>query len=161
MAFITHYGYFEYVLMPFNLINTFVIFQHLMNDLFREYLDDFMVCYINDIFIFSKNMADHKHHVHLMLEKLWEVGLYAKLEKWEFHRFKVEFLGYIVSRNDICMDCHKVQTIVDWTTPTSIRSVQCFLIFNHFYRCFIAHYFIIMTPLTHLTWKDQPFSWGG
>jgi hypothetical protein len=122
-----------------------------MNDVFRGYLDDFVVCYINDIFIFSNNMADHKHHVHFMLEKLWEIGLYAKLEKWEFHQFKVEFLGYIVFGDDICMDLHKVQTIIDWTTPTSIRSVRLFLRFNHFYQCFIAHYFTIMAHFTCLT----------
>ncbi len=107
-TFRTHYGHFEYVLMPFSLITTFVIFQHLMNDVFREYLDDFVVCYINGIFIFSKNMANHKCHVHLILEKLWEVELYAKFEKWEFHQFKVEFLGYIISGNCICIDLHKV-----------------------------------------------------
>jgi hypothetical protein len=69
-AFKTHYGHFEYVVMPFGLINAFVIFQHLMNDVFREYLDDFVVYYINDILIFSKNMEDHERHVHLVLEKL-------------------------------------------------------------------------------------------
>jgi len=81
MAFIIHYGHFEYVVMLFNLTNVLVIFQHLMNDVFHEYLDDFVVCYINDIFIFSKNKEDYEHHVGLVLEKLWEVGFYAKLEK--------------------------------------------------------------------------------
>jgi hypothetical protein len=124
--------------MPFSFINTLVILQHLMNDVFHEYLDDFVVCYISDIVIFSKNMVDHKHHVQIMLEKLWEVILYAKLEKCEFRQFKVEFLGYIISRDGICMDPHKVHTIVDWITLTSIQNVQCFLGFNHFYRCFIT-----------------------
>jgi hypothetical protein len=87
-----------------------------MNDVFREYLDDFVIYYINDILIFSKNMEDHERCVHLVLEKLWEVRLYAKLEKYEFHQFEVEFLGYVISKDDICMDPHKVQTIVDWAT---------------------------------------------
>jgi hypothetical protein len=81
----THYAHFEYVVMPFDLINTHVVFQHLMNNIFHEYLDDFMVYYIHDILIFSKNMGDHEHHVCLVLEKLQEVKLYAKLEKCEFH----------------------------------------------------------------------------
>jgi hypothetical protein len=69
MVFKTCYDHFEYVVMPFGLINVHVVFQHLMNNVFREYLDDFMVYYINDIFIFSNNMEDHEHHVCLVLEK--------------------------------------------------------------------------------------------
>jgi hypothetical protein len=84
-TFKTCYNHFEYVVMSLGFTNALVIFQHLMNNVFSEYLDDFMVCYINDIFIFSKNMKDHWHHVHLVLEKLWDVGLYTKLEECEFH----------------------------------------------------------------------------
>ncbi len=69
--------------------------------------------HIDDILIFSKNMEDHEHHVHLVLEKLWEAGFYAKLERYEFHQFEVEFLGYVIFGNGIRMDFHKVQTIVD------------------------------------------------
>jgi hypothetical protein len=66
-----HYDHFEYVVMSFGITNAwFVIFQHLMNDVFHKYLDDFIVCYINDIVIFSKNMEDHKHQVFIVLEKL-------------------------------------------------------------------------------------------
>jgi hypothetical protein len=97
-----------------------------MNIVFCEYLDDFMVYYINDISIFSKNMIDNEHHVHFVLEKLWEVSLYAKLEKCGFHQFEVEFLGYIIYGNGICMDFRKVQTIVDWATLAFVHDVQCF-----------------------------------
>jgi hypothetical protein len=83
--FITHYNHFEYVFMPFGLTNVLAIFQYLMNDVFREYLDDFMICYIEDILIFSKKMEDHEFHVCLVLKKFQEVGLYTKLEKCEFH----------------------------------------------------------------------------
>jgi hypothetical protein len=99
--------------MPFGLINTPIIFKHLINDVFHEYLDDFMVYYINDILIFSKNMEDHECHVHMVLEKIWEVRFYTKLEKCEFHQSEVEFLGYIISRDGIHMDPRKVWIIVD------------------------------------------------
>jgi len=157
-TFTTRYGRFEYVVMLFGLINAPIVFQHMMNDVFREYLDDFVVYYVNDILIFSKNMVDHERHVHLVLEKLWKVGLYAKLEKCRFHQFEVEFLGYFISRNGVCMDLHKVQTIMDWATLTFVWNVQCFLGFANFSQRFIIHYFMIVTLLTHLTWKDQPFS---
>jgi hypothetical protein len=86
----------------------------MMNNVFHEYLDDFVVCYINDIFIFSKDTEDHDRHVHLVLEKLQEVGFYTKLEQCEFHQSEVEFVGYISFGNGIHMDLHKVHTVVDW-----------------------------------------------
>jgi hypothetical protein len=79
-----------------------------MNDAFHEYLNDFVVCYIDDIFIFSKNMEDHELHVHMVLKEFHEVKFYAKLEKCEFHQSKVEFLGYVIFGNDICMDLCKI-----------------------------------------------------
>jgi hypothetical protein len=82
--FCTRYDHFMYVVMPFGFMNALVVFQHLMNDDFREYLS-FMVCYIDDIFICSKNFEKHEQHVWFVLDKLKEVGLYAKLEKCEFH----------------------------------------------------------------------------
>jgi hypothetical protein len=91
MMFKNRYGHFECVVMPFGLTNAPVVFQHVMNDVFCEYLDDFVVYYNNDIFISSKNMANHEHHVCLVLEKFRKVGHYAKLEsvdsinlRWNF-----------------------------------------------------------------------------
>jgi len=99
-------------------------------------------------------------HVCLVLEKLREVGLYAKLEKCEFHQSKVEFLGYTISRNDICMDPRKVQTIVDCVTLISIRNVQCFLGFVNFYWHFITHYSSMVALLFSWIRKIIFFSWG-
>jgi hypothetical protein len=76
----TCYNYFEYVVMPFGLTNAPIIFQHMMNDVFLEYLNDFVVYYIHDILILSRNMADHECHVHIVLEKLRKVGICVKLE---------------------------------------------------------------------------------
>ncbi len=86
MVFPMCYSHFKYIVMPFALTNALVVFQHLINDIFHEYLDDFVVCYIDDILIFLKNMEDHKNHACFVLEKLWEIILYAKLEKCEFHQ---------------------------------------------------------------------------
>ncbi len=90
--------------MPFGLTNALVVFQHLMNDVFREFLDDFVVCYLDDILVFSKNEEEHINHVRLVLEKLRTLGLYAKLEKCVFHQPQVEFLGYIISGEGLFMD---------------------------------------------------------
>jgi hypothetical protein len=95
-----------------------------------------------------------------VLEKLQEVRLYIKLEKCEFHQSEVQFLGYVIFGNDIYMDPHKVQTIIDWATPVSIQDVQCIIKFANFYQHFIAHYFSIVAPLILLIRMDQPFSRG-
>jgi hypothetical protein len=100
-------------MMPFGLTDALAVFQHMMNDVFREYLDDFVVCYIDDILIFSINMANRERHVCLVLEKLRNISLYAKLEKCGFHQSEVEFLGYIIFGDGVCMDPCKVQIIMD------------------------------------------------
>jgi hypothetical protein len=141
--------------MPFGLTNVLVVFQHVINDIFREYLDHFVVIYLDDILIYSKNEEEYEHHIRLIFEKLQEQGLYAKQEKCLFHQSMVEFLGYIVSGNGISMDGKKIQTIVDWIAPSSVHDVQCFLGFATFYRIFIKDYSKIAAPLTRLTWMDK------
>jgi hypothetical protein len=126
--------------MPFGLIHAFFIFQHLINDIFREFLDEFVVCYLDDILIFSKNEKDHEKHVRMVLQKLRDTGLYAKLEKCVFYQPQLEFLGSITSGKGLSMNPKKIQTIMEWRKPKTIRDVQCFLGFANFYRLFIQEY---------------------
>lgn len=114
------YEHFEYNVMPFDLTNTPGFFQYFMNDVFQEYLDDFVVIYLDDILIFSKNEKDHKEHVWLVLQKLCKTGLYAKLEKCEFHQSQVEFLDYIISKEGLFMDPKKIQTVMEWRIPNTV-----------------------------------------
>ena len=159
-AFRTRYGHFEYNVMPFGLTNAPAVFQHLMNDVFREFLDQFVVIYLDDVLIFSKTQEEHEKHVRLVLEKLKTAGLYAKLEKCEFDKDSVEFLGYVISQKGISMDRHKVDTLLCWAQPQSLREVQCFLGFANFYRSFIKNYSKVASPLIALTRKDRPFAWN-
>ena len=122
-AFRTRYGHFEYNVMPFSLTNASAIFQHLMNDVFREFLYHFVVVYLDDILVFSKNEKDHKNHVRLVLEKLRSVGFYAKLEKCIFHQLQVEFLGYIISGEGLPMDPKKIEAVISWKRPSTVRDV--------------------------------------
>jgi hypothetical protein len=118
------------------------------------------VVYLDHILIFSKDQETHDKHVRLVLAMLQEHGLYAKMEKWEFDKSSVVFLGYMISPNGIFMDKSKVETIQCWVTPSSVKDVQCFLGFANFYRWFIKGYSKITTPLTTLTCKNKPFSWN-
>ena len=106
----------------------------MMNDIFREYLDHFVVIYLDDILVFSSNWEEHTHHVRLVLTKLQEYGLFAKSEKCEFDRTSIEFLGYMISPTGITTDERKVAAITDWPSPsTGLKEVQLFLGFANFY----------------------------
>ena len=107
-----------------------------MNDIFREYLDQFVVIYFDDILIFSQDYIEHTKHVRLILSKYREHGLYAKSEKWEFDWTSIEFLGYVISSDGLTMNKKKVGTVQEWEVPTRVKDLQSFLGFANFYDSF-------------------------
>jgi DNA replication protein DnaC len=113
-AFITQYGLYEYTVMSFGLTNAPAYFMYLMNKVFMEYLDKFMVVFIDDILILSKNLEQHDKHLHLVLQKLRENQLYTKLKKCEFWLEEVSFLGHIISEGGISVDPSKVKDVLSW-----------------------------------------------
>lgn len=159
-AFRSRYGHYEYLVMPFGLCNAPATFQHLINDIFRDLLDQFVVIYLDDILIFSNSMEEHQRHVILILERLRKNRLYIKIEKCEFHQIEIQFLGYVISPNGLQMDSSKIKAIVDWPTPRSIKDVQRFIGFANFYRRFIKNFSEIITPITQLTKKKNAFVWS-
>lgn len=156
-AFRTHYGLYEYLVMPFGLTNAPSVFQRLINDVLREHIDHTCIVYLDDILVYSQDPAEHVKHVSQVLDKLRQNSLYANASKCEFDLKQVEYLGYVVTDHGLTMDNSKVQTIVDWPEPTSVRAVQLFLGFANFYRRFIRNYSAIAKPLTTLTRKDVKF----
>ena len=118
-AFSTRYGLYEYLVMSFGLTNALAYFMYLMNPIFMPELDKFIVVFINDILIYSKNKADHAEHLRIVLSRLREHKLYAKFSKYEFWLSKVPFLGHILSRDGISVDPSKVQEVMDWKCNTS------------------------------------------
>ena len=130
----------------------------MMNDIFREYLDQFMVVYLDDILIYSPDLDTHEQYV-CLLSRLRKHCFYAKYEKCAFKQSCVEFLGYIISPDGISMDQRKVATSQEWQPPTRVRDVQSFLCFANFYRQFIKGFSSIVELLVTLTRKDRPFCW--
>jgi hypothetical protein len=158
-AFITRYGLYEYTVMSFGLTNAPAYFMYLMNKVFMEYLDKFVVVFIDDILIFSKNEEEHDEHLRLVLQKLRENQLYAKLNKCEFWLKEVSFLGYIISEGGISVDPSKVKDVLSWNTPQNVLDIRSFLGLAGYYRRFIEGFSKISKPMTELLEKGKPFEW--
>uniref|UniRef100_A0A3B3HVP5 Gypsy retrotransposon integrase-like protein 1 n=1 Tax=Oryzias latipes TaxID=8090 RepID=A0A3B3HVP5_ORYLA len=159
MAFNTPLGHFEYLVMPFGLTNAPAVFQRLVNDVLRDFLNRFVFVYLDDILVFSADETQHEHHVRRVLERLLANQLFVKAEKCAFHVSSVPFLGYIIEAGNIRPDPAKIEAVVQWETPQSRKKLQQFLGFSNFYRRFIRDYSTIAAPLTRLTSTNRPFVW--
>ncbi len=132
------------------LSNSPSVFQTYINDVLRDMLNRWVIVYIDDILIFSESLKAHIHQVRAVLKRLIEHQLYAKKEKCEFHQTRVSFLGYIISADGVAMDNSKVQSVLNWPQPTTVKELQRFLGFANFYRRFIRNFSTIAAPLTSL-----------
>ncbi|CCO35818.1 hypothetical protein RSOLAG1IB_11044 [Rhizoctonia solani AG-1 IB] len=145
--------------MTFGLTNAPAAFQYFMNDLFQDLLDVYVIIYLDDILIFSKNEAKHEFHVHEVLQCLETAQLFCKGSKCEFHRTRVEYLGIIVSDQGFSLDKLKIQAVQDWPVPTTVKQVQSFLGFANFLRRFVANFSHMARPLHNLVKKETPWNW--
>jgi hypothetical protein len=143
--------------MSFGLINAY--FMYLMNKVFMEYLDKFVVVFVNNILIFSKNEEEHDEHLRLVLQKLRENQLYARLSKCEFWLKEVSFLGHIISKGGIYVDPSMVESVLSWNTPQNVSNIRSFLGLAGYYRRFIEGFSKIAKPMTELLEKGKTFEW--
>jgi hypothetical protein len=156
-AFLTRYGLYEYLVMPFGLQNAPAAFQHFVNSVLHKFLDKFASAYLDDIIIYSKSKKEHRGHVRQVLEALQKAGLQLDIRKCDFGVQEIKYLGLIITTNGIKMDPKKVETIVNWNDPPNVKDLQSFLGFANFYRRFIKDFSKIAHPLTTLTRKDQEY----
>jgi hypothetical protein len=140
--------------MPFGLTNAPATFQRMINEVLKEYIDNFVIVYLDDILIYSDTLEEHEQHVHQVLETLQAANLLVEPEKCQFHVQEVNFLGHIISPGQIKMDPAKVAAIKEWKVPETVKEVQSFLGLANYYRRFIWNYSKIAAPLTNLTRKD-------
>jgi hypothetical protein len=158
-AFVTRYGQYEFTTMPFGLTNAPTFFMNLMNKVFMEELDKFVVDFIDDILIYSKNREDHERHLRIVLGRLSAHQLYAKLSKCEFWLEKIAFLRHIFTAEGIEVDPSKVEAVSKWKQPSNVSEVQSFLGMVGYYRRFIKGFSSIARPMTELLKKDNKFVW--
>jgi hypothetical protein len=158
-AFSTRYGLYEYLVMSFGLTNAPAYFMYLMNSVFMPELDKFMVVFIDDILVYSKNEEEYAGHLHVVLQRLRENRLYAKLSKCDFWLKEIKFLGHTISKAGIAVDPDKVQEVMNWKPPTTVRQIRSFLGLAGYYRRFIPDFSRIVKPMTELLKKGAKFFW--
>ncbi|KAL8134287.1 hypothetical protein AgCh_009360 [Apium graveolens] len=159
-AFRTRYGHYEFLVMSFGLTNVPAVFMDLMNRVFHDYLDKFVVVFIDDILIYSRSREEHEEHLRTVLEILRKRKLFAKFSKCEFWLEEVAFLGHVVSGRGIELDPAKVEAITNWPRPSNVTEVRSFLGLAGYYRRFVEGFSSIALPLTQLMRKGIKFEWN-
>jgi hypothetical protein len=158
-TFITMYGLYEFTIMSFGLTNALAFFMNLMNSVFMDYLDKFVVVFIDDILIYSQSEEEHVDHLKMVLQRLQEHQLYAKLSKCEFWIDEVLFLGHIINKDGLAVDPKKVADILNWKAPTDARGIKSFIGMTGYYRRFIEGFSKIAKPKTALLANKVEFKW--
>ncbi|GKB27151.1 putative reverse transcriptase domain-containing protein [Tanacetum coccineum] len=156
-TFRTRYGHYKFQVMPFGLTNAPAVFMDLMNRVCKPYLDKFVIVFIDDILIYSKNKKEHEEHLKAILELIKKEELYAKFFKCEFWIPKVQFLGHVIDSQGIHVDPTKIESIKDWASPKTPTEIRQFLGLSDYYRRVIKGFSKIAKPMTKLTQKKVTF----
>nr|GEX39246.1 reverse transcriptase domain-containing protein [Tanacetum cinerariifolium] len=159
-AFRTRYGHYEFQVMPFGLTNALAVFMDLMNRVCKPYLDKFVIMFIDDILIYSKDEKEHGEHLKVILQLLKKEELYAKFSKCEFWIPKVQFLGHMINSQGIHVDPAKIKSVKDWASPKSPTEIRQLLGLAGYHQRFIEGFSKIAKPMTKHTQKKVKFEWG-
>ena len=159
-AFRMRYGHYEFLVMLFRLTNETTTFMDLMNRVFRPYVYQFVVVFIDDILVYSKDRKDHDTHLRVVIETLRKEQLYEKLSKCEFWLEEVSFLRHIVSEERIRVDQKKIEVIIEWKPPRNVTEVRSFLGLVGYYRRFVKGFSMTAAPMKRLLQKNVRFDWS-
>ena len=133
--------------------------MYLMNLVFMSELDKFVVVLIDDILVYSRNEEEHAGHLHVVLQRLREHRLYVELSKCDFWLKEIKFLGHTISQKGIAVDPDKVQEVMDWKPPTTVRQIRSFLGLAGYYRRFIPDFSRIAKPMIECLKKGAKYEW--
>ena len=146
--------------MPFGVTNAPAMFMDLINQVFLQYLDNFVVVFIDDILVYFRSAEEHAEHLRIILQTLRDNKLFGKLSKCQFWLQQVPFLEHIISGDGISVDPAKVVAVRDWPVPRTVSEVRSFLGLAGYYRRFVQDFVKISGPLTKLTRKGVKFMWS-
>ena len=136
--------------MLFGLTNAPAAFMCLINNILNNYLDKFVVVFIDDILIYSKNEQEHKKHLKTILQVLREQKLHAKFSKCDFFKYRIQYLRHIVSKDGIFVDLDKIKAIAEWLIPKNVTDIRSFMGITGYYRKFIECFYNIYYPINSL-----------
>ncbi|GKC27563.1 putative reverse transcriptase domain-containing protein [Tanacetum coccineum] len=159
-TFRTRYGHYKFQVMPFGLTNVPAVFMNLMNRVCKPYLDKFIIVFIDDILIYSRNKEEHANHLRIILELLKKEKLYAKFSKCDFWIHIVQFLGHLIDSQGLHVDPAKIEAVKNWASPTTPIEIHQFLGLAGYYQRFIKDFSKIAKSLTELTQKNKKCIWG-
>jgi hypothetical protein len=132
----------------------------LMNGVFKEYLDKFVIVFLDDILVYSNSEEEHEKHLRMVLQFLREHRLYAKLRKCLFYQKKIHYLGHIISTTGIEVDLEKIEAIRGYLAPNNVREFRSFMGLSSYYRRFIKGFSKIASSITSLQKKGVKFEWN-
>jgi hypothetical protein len=158
-AFVTRYGQFEFTVVSFGLTNAPAYFMNMMNKVFMDELDKFMVVFIDDILVYSSTAKEHEQHLRVVLERLRQNQLYAKFSKCEFWLREVAFLGHVLTAKVVAVDPAKIKAVKEWDQPRNPTDIRSFLGLAGYYHRFIENFSKIDKPMTNLLKKTNEFEW--
>jgi GGDEF domain-containing protein len=158
-AFVTRYGQYEFTVVSFGLTNAPAYFMNMMNKVFLDELDKFVVVFIDDILVYSSTTEEHEQHLRVVLERLGQNQLYAKFSKCEFWLEEVAFLGHVLIANGVAVDPSKIEAVKEWEQPRNMTDIRSFLGLTGYYRRFIENFSKIAKPMTNLLKKTNEFEW--
>jgi hypothetical protein len=159
-AFKMRYGHYDFKVVSFGLSNAPVVFMCLMNGVFLEYLDKFVIVFLDDNLIYYKSEEEHEHHLRMVLQVLREHQLYSKLSKCSFYQKQIHYLGHIISKDGITVNPEKIEAIREWSMPKNVTEVKSFMGLVGYYKRFIEGFSKIAHPITSLQKKGVKFQWA-
>ena len=158
-AILTHYGAYEFLVLPFGMTSSPSTFMRLMNDIYHDMLDSGVIIFLDDILVYGPDQETHDKVLQEVLSRLRKHKLYAKKEKCEFGVKRLEFLGHIIDQDGLHTEPSKVKAVMEWPPLQSTKDIQCFLGLANYYHRFINGYSSIVQPLTRLLRKDVQWQW--
>ncbi|KAG0781438.1 hypothetical protein G6F18_011891 [Rhizopus arrhizus] len=159
-GFVTKKGTFSFNVLPFGITTGCSQYQRMMNSVLSKYVGDFILIFLDDILVYSKNMEDHKVHLSLLMEACQEVNLRLKRKKCRFGDSQVEYLGHLITGDGVLPSDHNINKVKKFNVPANVDEVRSFLGLTGYYRKYVPNYASVAEPLTRLTKKKVGFSWG-